>query len=883
MKKILFILIIILITGVVFAADSRPNLLADEPFIVPVSDGMGGYSFNFNANWAGFTDTTTSLTYTNNIVRESILDTDTGLYDNKTYFVRTDEYKKEVKKAFITTRPSLLNHFNATIVPGQKYEVGFDIKADNILFDAGLTQYGICVAIDWFDNNDNFLCTSIKPANFDSTYMNSADEALYTDWTKYKAVFIAPDKATYFTYNIYFDKGIWTSTYSDKIYFANPVMYVEYTDPMVLAFGNTLNYSVYNNTFLTNIRDYVSGANTSIDLNAYLNWSVNGVPSEFSSYSSLSGSALNNILSVKVYNPRTPFKYEECCGSWSGSSQVPGVTKATIPLDYGNLENGKYIAEVILHKEGDEKVIISKQTISFNVTNQGYKGFAYGPVGTNQYGNNDSTTRYWIRDANGVSTFLLGLVDRGVNFNYLYKYPGVAYGINAPAGTVYGRDIYGSNYGVLETNNFAYDAELQADYLNPITKGMTDYGYFSYADFASLGLNTVFPAYLARIPSLGGQDDTGMLGTVNKLYLNAGCNVFLPLQEFSRNNYSRDLQYRMTLEAPAFKSDIFGAGNAFTQMAKSLPGSTNTVLGYVLDSNLSVGDEEETIDKSHQLNAIDTERVKAVFIDGNNSILSEGVLHVPYTEAQKSANVLFVSLHPKGEYWTEAELSQIKSSTNLLEKASDYNLSLIPVISIKKKAVGSDVVPLTVRDLIEIYKAYYIKSSNIAGLFFDDVASMTVADPSTHEGMQLHYDVFRLFLYEKDKQDYLQTPISDINPTYYNPIQYISVGANTLTDSFSEVNVSIADTNGDGIEDYTYYFYRIFDDPTELIARASAGVTDYYQVDCSVTMNNFQTTYTKTNCFTSNGDTTIFGGAEECLPGIATFTMTFTSNGNPLP
>ena len=85
MKKILFILIILLITGVVFAADSRPNLLADEPFIVPTSDGMGGSSYTFNPNWAGFTDTTTSLNYTNNVVRESIYNVDTGLYENKTF------------------------------------------------------------------------------------------------------------------------------------------------------------------------------------------------------------------------------------------------------------------------------------------------------------------------------------------------------------------------------------------------------------------------------------------------------------------------------------------------------------------------------------------------------------------------------------------------------------------------------------------------------------------------------------------------------------------------------------------------------------------------------------------------------------------------------
>ena len=106
MKKILFILIILIVTGVVALADSRVNLLENEPFVVPNGD-----TFNFNSNWAGFTDTTTELSYTNNMVRELIYDSDEDIYNTRTYFVKTKEAGgNNSKDVFITTRPSILNH-----------------------------------------------------------------------------------------------------------------------------------------------------------------------------------------------------------------------------------------------------------------------------------------------------------------------------------------------------------------------------------------------------------------------------------------------------------------------------------------------------------------------------------------------------------------------------------------------------------------------------------------------------------------------------------------------------------------------------------------------------------------------------------------------------
>ncbi len=871
MKKILFILIILIVTGVVASADSRVNLLENEPFIVPNGD-----TFNFNNNWAGFTDTTTELSYTNNMVRELIYDTDQGVYNARTYFVKTKEAGgNNSKDVFITTRPSILNHFNATIVPGQKYEVGFSLKGNNILFDPNLNKYGVCAYIEWFGESDNYLGKSIKAANVDATLVNGSGESVYTDWTKYKSTFIAPQDAVYFTFHIYFDGGVYTSTYSDKVFFATPFMYVADTDPMTFVLTpNDRNYSVFNNTFLKNIADYVPGQDLTFTIFTYINWDVNTIPSEFSSYRS---DFPDSCVSARVFSPRTPNTNEDCIGYCFGTQNGKGRSIYYIPINYGNLENGKYIAEVTLHKKNDPSVVISKKQVAFYITDQGYKGSAYGPVGTNELGNLDPETKYWLRNAKGVSTFLLGLVDKGVNYGYIYEDGQGPYGINEPTGTVRGKDDIGGNRDLNLSPPF-YQIMAQ-DYLNPITKGANDTQYFSYTDFAPLGINAVFPEFLARVPSFY---ERGMLNAINELYTKAGISVFFPLQEFSRNEYNRDLQLRMSLQYPAFKSDMFGAGNAYTQMAKSLKGSANNILGYVLDDNLSIGDNEETIDKDLQMDAIDTERATAVFVDFNNINFVE-LFRPPYTDVQKCADVMFVKMQPKNQYWTEAELNDLKDRDNFLSRTLVYEKALIPVISIEKKSVGGGQVPLSVRDLIEIYRTYHVRDSRIAGLFFDDVAAMTVANPSANIGPKLHYDIFRLFLYEKDRQDYLNTPIADVDPSNYNPIQYVSIGALSCADYFNEVNVAISDVNGDGIEDYTYYFYKSFDSQTELKAKASVGVTDYYTVDWSVSMNNFQTEYTNANCFVDNNETTIFGGAQSCLPGIATFTMTFLSNGTPLP
>lgn len=792
MKKIaLMILILLCMAGVLYAQEVQNNVLWNEPFISATAV-PGGTNYSYNTHWKGFSDgsDTGDITFFRKIT--PVLNAPSVA---ETCFKRDYEHRKGIASVSISTLtmgadPLVLELYK----PGYEYEVGFSMLCDNLYFDQHLCQYGFTVKMEWFDASKNLIKTDIERANLDTGLIAKSGVAAATtknQWLRYRNKVSSPINAKYFTFSIIADSGVYTD-FGDKVYLDDPVMIK--CDPKFYTValdnfhvGDKGAQNIYNNVILSSVK--------SISFKALIN---KAKLTELSEHFNVA----NIKLKAKVYTPSAPDVVFNIPVTEAERNFTAAQPYIKFNVDTSSLSNLKYVfeTEMTYGAPGTKSVVIGREKTYFTVGNSdNYLGHGYKT--------NVKAAGKTLK-VNSVATFLLGLVDRGVNFGSTsLDSEGKLKGFNKAPETDYGADLIGNNYEFVKVNPATgYPAYADvADYLNLVAMPTVDKGYFSYNEFKNLGINAVYPAYLARLPLVS--KEYNFVSAVKAICDYSKLNIIMPLAEFTDKNFTRELQYKMKYERGLYGYTPEGAENAFTAMVNTATG-INGVIAYMTGENISLFDTAELKDKKAQILRMDNTRPVAVTVDLDsieyNSASNEFIFP---EDVNKFANILFINIKPRGICWAEGEFdAKIEKVKKLLfgnsakEVLSNYSVFLN--LSFAKNENGSTPKVQKISDLVNVYKVSnnYV---NMGGLFFDNVGSMT-SDPEDGTGEpKFHYNLFRAFLSEKDTGNY--SAGNDIkNETVLNYIyDNFRVNGHSLDRFFPEIHVK--EMGEDLYECYFYY------------------------------------------------------------------------------
>lgn len=768
---------------------SAQNLLANYNFINKSIDSFDEIHYSFCDYWHGFTDYNAYISDPSKHFIREIVGSDAHVYFQRGYAGRINE-----ESVYITNMASLgsgIKFIPVNIVEGQTYEIGFSLQTNNIYFDPTLCDYGFYVKVEWYDSTNKLISTSREKANLDTALIAKTGVASATtgnNWKQYRNKVLSPKGAKYFKYYIVAGKGVYLDTF-DKVYIDYPVFQIVDKEPLKVNIVNKSSNYLYNNVFLKN--------------GGLVNFSVN-VRVNTADLPSITGSSSIPPLAYTcdIYSPANPDIIYYSSNSFD--------TNPVFDCDVYGFNPGKYIVRVKLANKNNPNMVFKTVYNTFYVEDvNNYSGLV----------KKESN----LLDINGKNTFILGLVDRGVNYgsNY-FDINGNPKGMSDPVGTVYGADHVGSNAGLVDesvsTNKDLIPLNANdRDYLNyssPIYSNN-----FNYVDFANLGLNAVYPAYLMRIPLIYKELDfiNGLHAVTNQY---ADLNVFFPLGEFNRQSYSRDLQFKIKLESNLYDSNIFGSDNAFINVAKTVAGFNN-VVSYVIGDNTNLADLDEVKNKKDQMYKFDSTKPCAVTVDYNTlkSVSGDLPINLKYGINQFT-NALVLNIAPKEKYWTDDELNQIKQdwlNGAFLNTYLKYDKSYLVFVNFslcKKQIKEGDLIrydSLTPHDIIDMFQKL---RPYVSGIFFDNVGSMTACDPNDANSYpDYHFNLFRLFLKEKDSNHFIINDNQEIEESYSNdPASMIGVkvGSTTsnLKDYFKELYSSFHKGSGDEDKNLiNYYFY----------------------------------------------------------------------------
>lgn len=791
MKKIaLMILILLCMAGVLYAQAVQNNVLWNEPFISATAV-PGGTNYSYNTHWKGFTDgsDTGDITFFRKIT--PVLNAPSVA---ETCFKRDYEHRKGIASVSISTLtmgadPLVLELYK----PGYEYEVGFSMLCDNLYFDQHLCQYGLTVRMEWFDAARNLIKTDIERANLDTGIIAKTGVANATtknQWLRYRNKVSAPVNAKYFTYSIIADSGVYTD-FGDKVYLDDPVMIKCDSKFYTVALdnfhvGDLGAHNIYNNVILSNVE--------SINFKALINKAkLTELSEQFN---------VENIkIKAKVYAPTAPDVVFNIPVTESERNFTAAQPYIKFNVNTSSLSRLKYVfeTEMTYNAPGAKSVVIGREKTYFTVGNENnYLGYGYEP-GVNKAGK--------ALKVDSVATFFIGLVDRGVNFGSTsLDSEGKLKGFNKAPGTDYGADLIGNNYEFVKVNpTTGYPAYVDvADYLNLVAVNSEAKGYFSYSEFNKFGLNAVYPAYLARLPLIS--KNFNFVSALKAICDYSDTNIIMPLAEFTDKKFTRELQYKMNYERALFGYSPQGAGNAFTSMVKAAAG-LNGVVAYMTGENISLFDTAELKDKKAQILRMDNTKPVAVTIDLDSIEFDSATNEFIFPEdVNKFANILFINVKPRGVCWADGEfeakaekIQKLLFGNSAREIISNYSVFLN--VSFAKKENGSTPEVQKISDLVNIYRVSknYV---NMGGIFFDNVGSMTV-DPEDGTGEpDFHYNLFRLFLSEKDTENY-SAPSDYTDETTLNYIyDNIRVNTHSLDRVFPEIHVKKV-----GEDLYDCYFY----------------------------------------------------------------------------
>lgn len=764
------------------------NLLANYNFINKTIDAYEEIHYSFCNYWHGYTDYTAYASDPSKHFVREIVGADSNVYFQRNYQGRTNE-----DFVYITNMASLgsgISFIPVDIYEEQIYEIGFSLQTNNIYFDPTLCDYGFSVKVEWYDSTSKLISTSREKANLDTALIAKTGVASATtgnNWKQYRNRVLSPKGAKYFKYYIVAGKGVYLDT-ADKVYIDYPVFQVVDKEPLKVNIVNKNSNYVYNNVFLKN------GGSNNFSVNLKLNTA--DLPAV------VGGTLPPLAYYIDIYNPANPAITYYSANSFDANP--------VFDCNASSFEAGKYIVRCKVVNKNNPNMIFKTVYNTFYVEDvKNYSGLV----------KKESN----LLDIDGTKTFLIGLVDRGVNYGSMYfDVNGNPKGMSNPAGTTYGADTVGSNYGLVEesvdTNKDLFPANANdRDYLN--YSSIISDNNFNYKDFTLLGLNAIYPAYLMRIPLIYKDYDfiSGLNAVTNQYnYLN----VFFPLGEFNRQSYSRDLQFKMKMESGLYDSNIFGSDNAFTNVAKTVAGFNN-VVSYVIGDNTNLADLDEVKNKKDQMYKFDSTKPCAVTVDYNTlkSVSGDLPINLKYGINQFT-NALVLNIAPKEKYWTDDELNQIKQdwlNGAFLNTYLKYDKSYLVFINFslcKKQIKEGDLIrytSLTPHDLIDMFQKL---RPYVSGIFFDNVGSMTACNPDDpYSFPDYHYNLFRLFLKEKDSNHFIINDNQEIEEAYSNnPASMVSlkVGStlSNLKDYFKELYSSFHKGSGDEDKNLiNYYFY----------------------------------------------------------------------------
>lgn len=805
MKKLTLIILLILGTVMLYAQTPsvQNNVLWNEPFIIRTVTETGVVC-GYNPHWQGFKDNTSAgFGFFRKV-------TDTGTADPLTenYFLREYNDRKGSAEVYVSTLPGDPKKINAPMfLPGYDYEVGFSMLADSVYFDQKLTQYGFTVKLQWYDSASKLIGTVCENANLDSgiigkTGAPSADTQ--NQWVRYRNRVTAPFNAAYFKFSIYADSGVYTDSGS-KVYIEDPVMIKK--DPKFASAGlETLTastpgiYNIYNNTLIKNGYGDDAYFKILISRNYIANLAINW----------------ENVKVLKwIYPATSPGLRKTEAVSFVEKNLTDFQPYYKYKINYTDLPNGKYVFETEFVYENS---VLAREKTDFYVGDESwYLGGKYARNGVKEI------------KINGEPTFLMGLVDRGVNFgSEELDDHGSPKGLNTVPGTAYGADIVGSNSDFVKISpatGYPEYADL-TDYLNVLKTDQK--GFFDYETFRSFGLNAVYPAYLARLPIISKNNNFGtafrdLTLAVSNMY------VVLPMTEFSKKNLTREMQYKMNMEKDLFGYKPEGAGNAFSAMTEAFAGLTNSV-AYMTGENISFSDTKELKDRKEQLYRKNSAKPVAVSVDLDNIEYDSYTGRFAYPQDfDKIGNILFLNFKPAGRYWEEGEIDRklaklAKYLHGYGPEETSLNYSVFVNVSLAKKYDKDEIVPLEIGDLVKIYRTVK-QSSNAGGLFFDSLSNMTlVPNDGTGEPV-FHYNLFKLFLEEKDSDDY--NPATDIvnEPLFDYISQNIKISGTELKDAVREIHFK---TIGENEYETAFCFNNVNDSNVNLnIAPSPYFIANY--------------------------------------------------------
>lgn len=751
--------LIILLAILSLSAFSAQNLLANYNFINRTVGQNAEIYYAFNDYWNGFSDYNSYTSDTTKHFVRTIVDGSANVYFQRNYQSRLNE-----EFVYITNMVSLGGDIKAVLVnitEGQTYEIGFSLKTNNIYFDPTLCDYGFSVKVEWFDASSKLISTSCERANLDTSLIANAGVATATTgnmWKQYRNRVISPKGAKYFKYYIFAGKGVYLDNL-DKVYIDDPVFQVVDKDVLKVNLQNKNSNYVYNNVFLKN------GGSSNFSLKCKVN--TDNLPE-------LTGGGTPTLAYYcNIYSAENPANIYHSENSFT--------TNPTFNINISNWEAGKYIAEVKLVNKSNIDMVFQKVYNTFYVEDvSDYSGLV----------KKESN----LLDIDGTNTFLLGLVDRGVNYGTTYfDNDGNPMGISEPVGTTYGADVVGSNDGLVSEAVVTekYTGSTFRDYLNYSSTSVDN--NFNYNDFAKLGLNAVYPAYLMRIPLIYKNLDfiSGLHAITNQY---TDLNIFFPLGEFNRQSYSRDLQFKMKLESDLYDSNIFGSDNAFTNVAKTVAGFNN-VVSYVIGENTNLASLDEVKNKKDQMYKFDSTKPCAVTVDYNTlkSISGDFPINLKYGFNQFT-NAIVLNIAPKEKYWTVDELNQIKEEWTdgaFLSNYLNYDGSYLVFVNFslcKKQIKNGDLITydsLTPHELIDIFQKL---RPYVSGIFFDNVGNLTACNPDDPSSFpDYHYNLFRLFLKEKNSNHFIINDNADIEAAYsVNPATLVRVKTGAFEKNMKE-------------------------------------------------------------------------------------------------
>ncbi|MBQ0105239.1 MAG: hypothetical protein KBT47_04290, partial [Armatimonadetes bacterium] len=798
MKKFAFILLVLIIAaGGLFAAQDGFNLLWDQPFVIKTTDAYGDLHFAYNTHWKGFFDTDSASHDNSKHFLREIIPLGYNSYNVFTYFSRNYTFRNNEEVVSISTNPYENDYIVAEINPYQTYEVGFSMKANNVYFDHHICRYGFTVKVDWYDQSCQYISSSVQRANLDSSLIAKTGVASATtgnEWLRYRNKVIAPAGAKYFTYYILADKGVYTD-FNDKVFIEEPVFVVNNDKIMGLCFRNSLDsgYELYNNYFRNN-------QNTAVRVLAFYNSKAYAIPDS------------DRFARFYLYPASKPDqKKVYTCETSSIGSDIMNYYFDFVPED---LENGKYIIDAELIQKSVNSVY-AKDTISFFITDESKYELGSGYAGSGNVGSK------WLR-IDGRPTFMLGLVDRGVNYGGTkMDTQQRIMGYNRAAGTEYGADDIGSNKGirelaVSETNPSYLEYSNFMDYLNLIAPNESGKEYFSFTDFRKWGINAVYPAYISRLPFLYKGYDilTSVYGLGEE---QADLNIFYPLQEFNRNNLTRDIQFRMLLEKDLLGDNIFGADNVFNTMAQTVPG-INNIAAYMIGEDVNTANLDEIETRKNQMQKFDDTKPVAITVSLDD-VTDDGTLTYG-DDLGKYANIVFLNVEPSGndKEWVGYKLDKkIEKLTKILNK-KNLNCSVFVNFSLKDyipiwfglsgadsdSDISADDNCMPISEIIKIYRLVK-ESPNGGGLFFDNIGSMTASTDGDADEPLFHYNLFRLFLKEKDYNTFLTDNIESDMMKYI--CDNFTLNGKSLNTAVNEIHYN-SKMNGDKETIETVFYYN---------------------------------------------------------------------------